>query len=59
MEYEDIKFPETVADMMLLLTQVYPNKTPLMSDNTNKIMYEAGQRSVVDWLIELQNSEKE
>jgi|TARA_B110000444_G_C18378341_1_gene383674 hypothetical protein len=59
MEYEDIKFPETVADMMLLLTQVYPNKTPSMSDNTNKIMYEAGQRSVVDWLIELQNSEKE
>ena len=50
MEYEDIKFPETVADMMLL---------PSMSDNTNKIMYEAGQRSVVDWLIELQNSEKE
>ena len=59
MEYEDIKFPATVADMMLLLTQVYPNKTPSMSDNTNKIMYEAGQRSVVDWLIELQNSEKE
>ena len=59
MEYEDIKFPETVADMMLLLTQVYPNKTPSMSDNTNKIMYEAGQRTVVDWLIELQNSEKE
>jgi|TARA_Y100000389_G_scaffold27804_1_gene23822 hypothetical protein len=59
MEYEDIKFPETVADMMMLLTQVYPNKTPSMSDNTNKIMYEAGQRSVVDWLIELQNSEKE
>tara|TARA_E500000081_G_scaffold9566_1_gene11441 strand:- start:8034 stop:8213 length:180 start_codon:yes stop_codon:yes gene_type:complete len=59
MEYEDTKFPETVADMMRLLTQVYPNKTPLISDSTNKIMYEAGQRSVVDWLIELQNSEKE
>lgn len=51
---EDLKFPETVNDLMSLLQRTFPAKQPLLADTHTKIMYEAGQRSVVEWLIQLQ-----
>ena len=34
------------------LNSLYPPINPTPSDNMNSIMYKAGQRSVVEWLLE-------
>ena len=49
-DQEDLVLPTTVDELVKLLNKVYPEKSPVLTDNTNKIYFEAGQRDVVKFI---------
>jgi hypothetical protein len=52
---KDIALPETVDDLIDLCDQLYPARSPLPTETHEALMYRGGQRSVVEFLIELKN----
>lgn len=50
---DDIQLPYTVEDLVKTLDKVYPNQAPDIKDEDRVVWFKAGQRSVVNWLIEL------
>tara|TARA_B100000965_G_scaffold109103_1_gene90196 strand:- start:673 stop:858 length:186 start_codon:yes stop_codon:yes gene_type:complete len=47
---EDLVLPEKVNDLVKLLNEVYPEKSPELSDDTKTIYFKAGQRDVVKFI---------
>tara|TARA_R100001440_G_scaffold14546_1_gene24608 strand:- start:2908 stop:3078 length:171 start_codon:yes stop_codon:yes gene_type:complete len=45
--------------MINALSVVFPSKPPELSDTDREVWYKAGQRSVVDYLVEQQRRQKE
>lgn len=38
------------------LEEMFPHRTPTPQDSHAKLMYEAGQRSVIDYIVDLQKN---
>ena len=38
------------------LEEMFPHRTPTPLDNLAKLMYEAGQRSVIEYIVDLQKN---
>lgn len=51
----DLTIPHTVDELIDMLDEVYPNKSPMINENFEQLIYRGGQRSVVDFIIELKN----
>ncbi|AXH71491.1 hypothetical protein P121_gp32 [Pelagibacter phage HTVC121P] len=47
---EDLVLPTKVDDLVKLLNEVYPEKSPELSDDTKTIYFKAGQRDVVKFI---------
>ena len=58
-DLDDIVLPTTVEALVKLLNEVYPEKSPVLSDDTKTIYFKAGQRDVVNFINTLkERSEK-
>lgn len=49
--------PANVYDLLDILDEVYPEKAASLTWTDREIFYKAGQRSVVNWLLELKRRE--
>jgi len=47
---EDLILPKKVDDLIKLLNEVYPEKSPDLKDDTKTIYFKAGQRDVVNFI---------
>ena len=52
-------FPIITDELINSLAVVFPRRPPELSDTDREVWYKAGQRSVVDYLIEQQKRQKE
>ena len=50
---DDIQLPYTVEELVKTLDKVFPEKSADLKDSERTVWFKAGQRSVVNWLIEL------
>ena len=57
--YEPLRFPFLTEELLKALESHYPQRHPDLSLSDREIWFRAGQRSVVDFLIEHQNRQKE
>jgi hypothetical protein len=55
---EDLVLPEKVDDLVKLLNEVYPEKSPDLKDDTKTIYFKAGQRDVVNFINTLKERTK-
>jgi len=46
-ESEDLTMPVLAIDLVKILNEVFPEKSPNLSDDTKTIYFKAGQRDVV------------
>jgi hypothetical protein len=46
----DLTLPNNVDDLVKLLNEVYPEKSPDLKDDTKTIYFKAGQRDVVNFI---------
>ena len=53
------KLPVITDELIFALDQVFPNRHPDLSLTDREVWYRAGQRSLVDYLIEQQARQKE
>lgn len=51
---EDTVLPATIDDLITLLDKTFPLSKPELSASISDVQRKAGQRDVVDWLIDLQ-----
>jgi|TARA_R100001480_G_scaffold101615_2_gene105166 hypothetical protein len=51
--------PVITDEMINALSVVFPSKPPELSDTDREVWFKAGQRSVVDYLVEQQRRQKE
>ena len=56
---EPLPFPFLTKELLQALESHYPQRHPDLSLSDREIWFRAGQRSVVDFLIEHQNRQKE
>ncbi len=56
---EPLPFPFLTEELLKALESHYPQRHPDLSLSDREIWFRAGQRSVVDFLIEHQNRQKE
>jgi len=56
---EPLPFPLLTEELIKALDSHYPQRHPDLSLSDREIWFRAGQRSVVDFLIEHQNRQKE
>ncbi len=54
-----IKLPPIDDDLIQALDNVFPNRHPDLSLSDREVWYRAGQRFVVDWLVEQQKRQNE
>jgi len=54
-----IKLPPIDDDLIQALDNVFPNRHPDLSLSDREVWYKAGQRFVVDWLVEQQKRQNE
>tara|TARA_R100001463_G_scaffold26422_2_gene61911 strand:- start:1637 stop:1810 length:174 start_codon:yes stop_codon:yes gene_type:complete len=47
---DDLTLPNNVEDLVKLLNEVYPEKSPDLQDDTKTIYFKAGQRDVVNFI---------
>ena len=50
---DDLTLPNNVDDLVKLLNEVYPEKSPDLKDDTKTIYFKAGQRDVVNFINNL------
>ena len=53
------KLPVITDEMIFALDQIFPNRHPDLSLSDREVWYGAGQRYVVDFLIEQQKRQKD
>lgn len=53
------KLPVITDELIFALDQIFPNRHPDLSLSDREVWYKAGQRFVVDWLVEQQKRQKE
>lgn len=46
----DLTLPNNVDDLVKLLNEVYPEKSPDLKDDTKTMYFKAGQRDVVNFI---------
>ena len=51
---DDIVLPANIDDLITLLDKTFPLSKPELSASISDVQRKAGQRDVVDWLIDLQ-----
>ena len=49
-EDEDLVLPTNVNDLVKLLNELYPEKSPLLSDEPKDMYFKAGQRDVINFI---------
>ena len=54
-----VKLPPITDDLIQGLDEVFPNRHPDLSLSDREVWYRAGQRFVVDWLVEQQKRQRE
>ena len=54
----ELKIPNTSKQLIKLLNEVFPERSPDIVDETKDMYFKAGQRDVVRFLNELQEREK-
>ena len=54
-----VKLPQITDDLIQGLDEVFPNRQPELSFSDKEVWYRAGQRFVVDYLIEQQKRQRE
>jgi len=59
MSIQETSLPYSVDDLIKKLDEVYPEQSALLNWTTQEVWFKAGQRSVVNWLLELQRREQE
>ena len=47
---DDLTLPNNVDDLVKLLNEVYPEKSPDLKDDNKTIYFKAGQRDVVKFI---------
>ena len=47
---DDLTLPNNVDDLVKLLNEVYPEKSPDLKDDNKTIYFKAGQRDVVNFI---------
>ena len=52
---KDTILPDTVDEVITLLDELYPERSPSVEENNNRLMFRGGQRSVVNFLLELKH----
>ena len=52
---KDTILPDTVDEVITLLDELYPERSPSVEENNNRLMFRCGQRSVVNFLLELKH----
>ena len=50
---EDLTLPSNVDDLVKLLNETFPEKSPELKDDTKTISFQAGQRDVVKFINNL------
>ncbi len=56
---EDASLPITIEDLIILLDATFPLINPPLDTSTYEIHRKAGQRDVVEWLLQLQQRKSE
>lgn len=59
MKNEDFKLPMYSEDLIRILNEWYPLKTPDINDSEREIFFKAGKREVVEVLLNLLQDKKE
>tara|TARA_A100000171_G_C2009447_1_gene85656 strand:- start:22 stop:255 length:234 start_codon:yes stop_codon:yes gene_type:complete len=54
-EVKDVGLPSNIDDLVTLLDETFPLINPTPTASISDIQRKAGQRDVVDWLLELKN----
>ena len=49
-ESEDLVMPVLATDLVKILNEVFPEKSPSLSDDTKTVYFKAGQRDVVRFI---------
>jgi hypothetical protein len=49
-ESEDLVMPVLATDLVKMLNEVFPEKSPSLSDDTKTVYFKAGQRDVVRFI---------
>jgi hypothetical protein len=49
-ELKDVELPTKIDDLIKLLNEVYPEKSPIISNTPTEIYFQAGQRDVVKFI---------
>lgn len=49
-ESEDLVMPVLATDLVKMLNEVFPEKSPSLSDDTKTMYFKAGQRDVVRFI---------
>lgn len=58
-DLDDIVLPLTVTDLIKLLNEVYPEKSPSLGESEKQLYFRGGQRDVVNFVNTLkERSEK-
>ena len=52
---EDLVLPTNIDDLVNLLDKTFPLINPPEDASLNQVQRKAGQRDVIDWLLELKN----
>ena len=52
---KDTILPDTVDEVITLLDELYPERSHSVEENNNRLMFRGGQRSVVNFLLELKH----
>lgn len=52
-----VGLPLTADDLVDMLEEAFPNKSPQIHESEKELYYRAGQRSVVEYLIHLRNED--
>ena len=58
MSKEILSLPYNVDQLIEILDQVYPDESARLEWTDREVWYKAGQRSVIQWLLELKRREE-
>ena len=56
---DEIQLPYTVDELINVLDDIYPERSPSLKDNDREVWFKAGQRSVVNWLKDLKKKSED
>lgn len=56
---QETSLPTTIEDLIKLLNETFPLINPTLDKSLSEIQRKAGQRDVVEWLIQLKSRKEE